>query len=478
MSKRVRCKSCGKVWRAGVSGTSHDNDLGDTVAGTSQLSGTGTGETGASQPTSNPDNDQTWIGHTLGRFQISNLLGKGAMGVVFNAHDPGLKRNVALKILTKQFIRKQKTTYRLEQFVREAQSAARLSHPNSVTVYEIGQDKGWYFIAMEVVLGGTLLDLVRKHKKLVPIGVVCELIAQAGEALSAAHKLGIIHRDVKPTNLMLTTDGRTKVADFGLVQIAEQTAESDLPSKAVGTPYWMSPEQCKGESAIPQSDIYSLGAVLFFALTGEVPYKGNNKRDILLHHVNTAVPDPRKYRKDIPESLVNIIRRAMAKNPQERYSDAAEMALGLRQVAGKLAQARIAERWWDRLAAAGTGGTQTSGRNKRRPMATIGLITLLLAALVGGLVLWNVLNKPTEPTAKVTIPVVVVRTRPNIYHVEGAIDETGAQCPILNDVPADMLIHETSEQAREAGRMPCRYCRKEIARRLKRARTRARSNRK
>ncbi|NLX04479.1 MAG: protein kinase [Phycisphaerae bacterium] len=474
LGKKVRCRDCGNVWFAQPSdeaGTGDTTDLGTgaTAGSASGLSGEGSGPNHGSQDLSSTsislNDDRSWVGHNLGRFQITDFLGKGAMGVVFCAHDPDLRRDVALKILARQFIRDQKRTYRLEQFVQEARSAARLSHPNSVTVFEIGQDKGWYFIAMELVQGGTLLDLVVKHKKRLHAEIACELIAQAADALSAAHKLGIVHRDIKPSNLMLTKDGRIKVADFGLAQITSGEKEFELPSKAVGTPYWMSPEQCKGQTAIPQSDVYSLGAVLYFSLTGEVPYKGKTKREIMLQHVNTPVGDPRKIRKDIPESVVRIIQRAMAKNPHERYQDAAEMGVGLRNIAGNLAQARLAERWWGSMIFSGSASLGTASKPKRSWSRVIAPLVLLVG-LIGGLILWagsgsadsqnegQVVTVTATPTpAEPQVPVYINIQSPTRYHAAG--------CPVLKNVPKELIKEYPSDRAAQADDPPhieCSIC--------------------
>ncbi len=476
LGKTIKCKHCQQVWKAQAS----DDQFvyGDTTdlpstnqTGLSQTSEKTTGETNSSKTgvssalndTSSIDVEQYWLGKKLGRFEVVDVLGKGAMGVVFRAHDPALKRDVALKILEKQFIKSQKRTYRLEQFIREARSAARLSHPNSVTVFEIGQDKGWYFIAMEIVPGGTLLDLVRKKKKKVPIDVVCELIAQAADALSAAHRLGIVHRDIKPSNLMLTSDGRIKVADFGLAQLQDTSDDFELPTKAVGTPYWMSPEQCKGQTAIPQSDIYSLGAVLYFALTGEVPFKGRTKREILTQHINAPVPDPRKTRKDVSETLYNIIKRAMAKNPAERFRDAAEMAIALRNIANAIRQSRMAEKWWTKLAGTGTVSTGTSRQKKTSPVVKFLLILIPLILIIAGVVYFA--RRPSAPPAtpakpkpkpvkitpaEVKVPVYVIKGQ-RTYHAKG--------CPLLKGVPASMLIKfDSDKDAEKAGNVACRYC--------------------
>jgi tRNA A-37 threonylcarbamoyl transferase component Bud32 len=479
LGKQVICKHCQTQWQVTVTGNQA------TAADLSELSGTGLGagnpqtENGGKNNTaqleatqalpenrvnlngSSIDEDYSWEGKKLGRFEIIEVLGQGAMGVVFRAHDPDLKRDVALKILAKQFIRSQKKTYRLEQFIREARSAARLSHPHTVTVYEIGQDQGWFFIAMELVEGKTLLDLVVKKKRRVPIEQVCELVAEASDALSAAHRLGIVHRDIKPSNLMLTKDGRIKVADFGLAQLAEDESDFELPTKAVGTPYWMSPEQCKGETAIPQSDVYSLGAVLFFALTGEVPYKGKTKRDILSQHTGAAVPDPRLYRKEVPEGLAKIVRRAMAKNPAERFQDAAEMGIGLRQIGHALQQSKMAERWWGQLASTGSLGQQNQPMTARRGRGLFSLvmafvILVALAAIGVGVYEWSSKEGGRTPGSKMQeasptdVPVYVIKGQ-RLYHAAG--------CPSLTGVPEEQVVVFPSDKAaEEAGNTSCRYC--------------------
>jgi hypothetical protein len=194
LGKQVKCKHCQTQWQVTAIGNQATNaDLselsGSNLAGGNPQSENeakmNSAQLGATQPLTNKpsngasvDEDFSWEGKKLGRFEIIEVLGQGAMGVVFRAHDPDLKRDVALKILAKQFIRSQKKTYRLEQFVREARSAARLSHPHTVTVYEIGQDQGWFFIAMELVEGKTLFDLVVKKRKRVPLEQVCELVAR------------------------------------------------------------------------------------------------------------------------------------------------------------------------------------------------------------------------------------------------------------------------------------------------------------
>ena len=484
IGKTVKCKACDSLWQVqpGSTNGSGSVDASQLVRAdsSSMLLGQSTAAGNQSSLNLSLEDIEGWAGQRLGRFQITKVIGRGAMGVVFLAHDPDLKRDVALKILAKQ-LTSDKRTFRLEQFIREARSAARLTHAHSVTVYEIGHDRGWYFIAMELVEGGTLLDLVRKKKRRVPIERICELIAQAADALSAAHKLGIIHRDIKPSNLMLTKDGKVKVADFGLAQLAEADDDFELPTKAVGTPYWMSPEQAQGKDAIPQSDMYSLGAVLYFSLVGEVPFKGQKKRELLQHHLETPVPDPRLLRKDVPETIYKIIRRAMAKNPQERYQDAAEMGIGLRQLGNKLHQSQIAERWYGNLASAGMGGSPTTPQAQNKSSKwTVLILVIMLAALIGGLVLWAMSGKetpPPTPQRQVAPPRTVAPVEKDVapapkepvkavadvpvYVIKGTRTYHARNCPKLKNVPASNLTEITSRATAEnQGLLECRYCKK------------------
>jgi len=404
--------------------------------------------------------EKQWLGKQLGRFTIRGVLGKGAMGVVYKAHDADLKRNVALKILTKQFVQDKKRTFRLEQFIREARSAAKLQHPHSVTVYEIGKDQGWYFIAMELVEGGTLFDLVRKKGKL-PIEQACELVAEAADALSAAHRVGIVHRDIKPSNLMISKDGRVKVTDFGLAELSEPEDDFELPTKAVGTPYWMSPEQCKGEASTGRSDIYALGAVLYYAITGEVPFPGKTKPEILKKHVSAPPPDPRRYRKDVPETLVRILNRCLAKNPLQRYQDAAELAIGLRQVASAVVQAKLAERRWGQLATSVRTGAPATVQG------TWNLMTVLLgivALALGAMVVWQFYHQPSvverveyidRPMAVPVMPVVAEKGS-RLYHY--------LRCKRIEGVPEDELqVFMSESEAKAKGLTACQFCQKQLA---------------
>jgi hypothetical protein len=269
-----------------------------------------------------------WLGRRVGRFKLLALLGQGAMGRVFRAEDVQLQRQVALKVLPLQFKFGDKMIG-LEQFVREARSAASLDHPGVVQVYEVNETREVFYIAMELVEGGNLRDLVKAHG---PLDVLraCQLGAEAAEALGHAHQMGIVHRDVKPSNLMLSRGGRCKLTDFGLARIDDPGDTFSLGTEAVGTPLYMPPEVARGTAAEPASDVYSLGATLCFLLCGRSPFQGRTAKEILDQHVNAPIPDLREWRPDLPPGLAETISRALAKRPKDRFESAEQFGSALR----------------------------------------------------------------------------------------------------------------------------------------------------
>jgi serine/threonine protein kinase len=252
----------------------------------------------------------------LGRFRLLSVLGQGAMGKVVRAEDTQLKRHVALKCLPRQ---KGPTTYRVEQFVREGRSAATLEHPSIVQIYEVGEAAGHHYIAMELIEGGDLSALIKACGPF-DLTRACQLTAEAAEGLAYATQLGIVHRDIKPQNLMLTRSGRCKITDFGLAQMDDPTDGFALPNGAVGTPAYMAPEVIQRLPATAKSDVYSLASVLFFLLTGRPPYPSKNRAELLRMQVESPIPNIAELRPDLPESLGKILTRALSKNPDERPS--------------------------------------------------------------------------------------------------------------------------------------------------------------
>jgi serine/threonine protein kinase len=268
-----------------------------------------------------------WVGKVLGHFKLLRLIGEGKMGRVVQARDINLQRIVALKILNKRLIGTNVEGH-VNQFLREARAAARIEHPNVVHVYEINQHNGWWYIAMEMLDAGNLRQVVKAAGPL-SVPRASALIADAATGLAAAHQLGIIHRDIKPANLMLTRDGRCKLTDFGLVRLNDPNDPFDFTRKAVGSPAFMAPEIILSREQTPAIDIYSLGATLFYALTGKILYSGRNIQEILKKHVRATVPDIRSLLPDCPSSLAALVARTITKDPHQRPS-AADMAAALR----------------------------------------------------------------------------------------------------------------------------------------------------
>jgi eukaryotic-like serine/threonine-protein kinase len=256
----------------------------------------------------------------LDRYEVGRLLGAGGMAEVFEGRDRLLARRVAIKVLQAQFARDPSFLIR---FKREAQAAASLSHPNIVGVYDTGTEDGTHFIVMEYVDGRTLKEVIRAEGPLYPERAA-EICADVCSALVAAHARGLIHRDIKPGNVMLTPEGKVKVMDFGIARAT--TSETITQTAAVvGTAQYISPEQAQGQTVDYRSDIYSVGCCLFEMLTGTVPFTGATPVAIAYRHVREDPTPPRMLNPDVPAPLEAICLKAMAKLPDNRYQTAAEM---------------------------------------------------------------------------------------------------------------------------------------------------------
>jgi len=256
---------------------------------------------------------------TVGRYEISRQLGKGGSGVVYLGVDPHIKRNVAIKMS------KLTTDREREHFFVEAQSAGRLNHPNIVSIYDAGLYKDYCYIAMEYIEGETLEKYCSKES-LLPLNTVIEIIINVCNALDYAHKQKVIHRDIKPTNILLDSSLSPKIADFSIAQITETTVEMGI----FGTPSYMSPEQLKDSQASNISDIFSLGCVLYEMLAGVKAFSGDNHFSIMYKIGNENPLSLLSIRRDIPKILDEITQKALAKNPDERYQTCLDLAYDLR----------------------------------------------------------------------------------------------------------------------------------------------------
>jgi len=271
------------------------------------------------------------LGSMLGKYRLTAVLGRGGMGNVYAATDPLIQRQVAIKVLPPEMGR---DSAALQRFLAEAQAAGKLNHPNVVTVHEVVEFDGTYAIVMELVAGGSVADYL-KRKGAPGWRAATRIAGEACRALAAAHDHGLIHRDIKPANLLLTAQGHVKVADFGLARTeAPDAVHKTQAGTLLGTPAFMSPEQCRGDTLDRRTDIYSLGCTYFAMLTGKNPFEAGSSMQVMFAHCSAPIPNPRDLAGESPEAAVRIVTRAMAKNPQDRYDNAREMLADLRALLG------------------------------------------------------------------------------------------------------------------------------------------------
>jgi serine/threonine-protein kinase len=333
------------------------------------------------------------------RYVLGDLLGSGGMARVFLAHDEALDRDVALKIPWEQYADNEEF---VERFKREARSAAALSHPNVVSVYDWGcSEDEMYYMIMEYVPGGTLMDRIIDEGALDPC-MAAELGCQVVEALGFAHKRGVIHRDVKPQNILVTASGEAKVADFGIARAVGAMAATSVSKTGVvlGTVGYMSPEQALGEPVGPQSDLYSLGVVLYEMLTGNLPHEADSPIALAVKHIREPVRPPKEVNPEIPEGMNALVLGLLAKRAEDRHGSAAEVAEDLRRARQGLlplglGSAGAVKGVPTRISAQGTtpipqaGGANEGKKRTKAPWILIAALTLF--ALLGGSA-WSLLS--------------------------------------------------------------------------------------
>jgi len=258
----------------------------------------------------------------IGKYTILETLGKGAMGIVYKGFDPGVERHVALKIIRKELLGHERAAEIVQRFRNEAQAGGRLQHPGIVSVYEYGEDEKTAFIAMEFVEGRALSQYIALKVRF-ELADTMSIMAQLLDALDYAHEHGIVHRDVKPANVLLSDDKQVKVVDFGVARLAD----SDLTKvgAVIGTPSYMSPEQLSGQQVDRRSDLFSAGIVLYELLTGKKPFDG--AADEVMRRISSESPeDPSLADPAVPATFDNVVTRALAKQPKGRYASAREFA--------------------------------------------------------------------------------------------------------------------------------------------------------
>ena len=270
---------------------------------------------------------------TLGRYEIEREIGRGAMGVVYLGKDPKISRTVAIKTLSYQAFDPSELSDLKSRFFREAEAAGRLSHPAIVTVYDVGEEADLAFIAMDYAHGRPLSDF-GKPDRLLPLNTVLMIMARAADALGYAHGQRIIHRDIKPGNIMYNPDnGDIKITDFGIAKISDDSRTKT--GSVMGSPLYMSPEQLKGQKVTGASDTYSLGVTLYKLVSGQTPYQGETLAALTYQILNKRPRSVREFNKELPNGVVRLINKAIQREPEKRFANAATMAEALRRQAAR-----------------------------------------------------------------------------------------------------------------------------------------------
>ena len=384
-----------------------------------------------------------------GRYAIIERVGTGGMAEVYRARDELLGREVAVKVLSERFSRDRSF---VERFRREAQAAANLNHPNIVSLFDYGSDDGTYFIVMEFIDGSSLSDIVHREGALMPERAA-EIASDVAKALERAHAQGLVHRDIKSGNIMITRTGQTKVTDFGIARAVGRDGEQTMTQTGmvIGTAAYLSPEQAQGNPVDGRSDVYSLGVVLFEMLTGRTPFSGDSALSIAYKHVREDARPPSELNRDVSPQLDAITLKALAKNPDNRYSTAAEMSEDLQRfMHGQKVQATPL--LGDRTAVMGRGtGTQvlppTEVGPPEAPPRRAGwyvVIAILALALIG-LLVW-LLADNLFGGAEVRVPDVVGMTE---RQARNELDAVGLRTEV-EDRRSRRPVGEVLEQDPEA----------------------------
>ncbi len=319
-----------------------------------------------------------------GRYRIVKELGRGAMGVVYQAHDPRIDRHIALKVLRQDHVATEDFMLR---FIKEAKAIGRLSHPNIVTVYDVGQDHGTIFIAMELLEGIPLNEMITEDK--LSFEKILLLAAQIAGALHYAHQRGIIHRDIKPTNILVTEEDQVKITDFGVARFEDPSVSHQTQAGTIiGTPSYMSAEQVLGKNIDRRTDLYSLGVILYELCTGHMPFKGNNISAVFMAITREIPVEAVKQNASIPSPLSNLIMKSLSRKPEKRFQTGQEMQEALIQCLHAVESTQVSDKTvpWNGY---GSEIFSTIMDNPIRKKIAAGLLALLMISLSGGAVYWG-----------------------------------------------------------------------------------------
>ena len=387
----------------------------------------------------------------VGKYRILDLVGEGAMGVVYRGVDTVLNRTVALKVMSESVARQQDLR---DRFLREAQAAGSLQHPNVVTIYDFGEVDGHLYIAMEYVDGMDLERMLAAHEPLT-IHQRLDIAIDVLNGLSFAHRHGIVHRDVKPANIRITEEGRAKVMDFGVAYL--DSSSLTKTGMMMGTPSYMAPEQVVGGKISPATDIFAMGSVLYELLTGARPFEGNTLHNTLYKIVSEEPPPIRDVMPGLPGALDRIVRKALAKDPESRYKGALEMADELAAVRAELdSEKRTTSTLSLRRSMETAIAQRTQKRSKRRTYAMVaGLVLLVSGAAATAVMLGDGDQEPdSQPIAMAPPESAAGATLPNTAasdSVGPAEDTVAAQLP-APDTAADTLTPQRQPERPSARR--------------------------
>jgi len=368
------------------------------------------------------------IGQSLGRYHILEQLGEGGMAVVYKAYDTRLECDVAIKVISTNKFTPDAVARALKRFEREAKALAKLTHPNIVKVIDYGEYEGQPYLVMPYLAGGNLKQYLRQHGRL-PWQEAAHLLLPIAQALDFAHSQGVIHRDVKPANILLTQNGQPMLTDFGVAKVVEEEATVDLTgtAAAVGTPEYMAPEQT-GKNIDHRVDIYALGIVFYEMLTGRRPYEADTPLAVLVKQASEPLPRPSQFASDLPDAVEKVLIKALAKDPNDRYKDMGMFAEALERLGGEKVESARGEM------------VREVPKSRRLYWLLGGLLGLVVLAVGIGLgSFWMRLGVRTIPVAVTTsrpVPPEENSTVPSIPTQEIPIETT---TPIMKITPSSTI---------------------------------------
>ncbi len=363
----------------------------------------------------------------IGKYTVLGEIGRGAMGIVYKATDPYIGRTVAVKTIRFDVLGQgPERDMAQKRFLREAHSAGNLSHPNIVTIYEVGEDQGLSYIAMEYIDGRSLEDLLNSRKKL-KLDEVIALMEKIGDALETAHRKGIVHRDIKPANILLDGEGQPHLVDFGIARISTSTMTQT--NMIMGTPFYMSPEQITGKKVDNRSDIFALGGVLYELLTGQKPFPGDSITTVIYKIMNEAPLPMRTFEKDLPEGLEVIVQKALAKDPEARYQSCRDLVRDLKNYSALETAKTLAHEGPLQDTGKGVPAVAPAGRKAKRPLLFLAGGLAALGIVVAAVL---ILSKKPEPT--------VAEKQDNAAVTGTQESSLPVSPPVSTPTPAEMLL--------------------------------------